>query len=90
MAVFNSVEGAGQAVADIIAAGMVPAGMEIMDQLSIEAVEDFVGCGGTHWASRRCCSSNWMGRRARSRNHIGVLEGAFTAGGCERDSSGGE
>jgi len=45
MAVFNSVEGAGQAVADIIAAGMVPAGMEIMDQLSIEAVEGFVGAG---------------------------------------------
>jgi glycolate oxidase len=45
MAVFDSVEQAGQAVADIIAAGMVPAGMEIMDRLSIEAVEGFVGAG---------------------------------------------
>jgi glycolate oxidase len=45
MAVFDSVEGAGQAVADVIAAGMVPAGMEIMDKLSIEATEDFVGAG---------------------------------------------
>ncbi len=45
MAVFDSVEAAGQAVAHIIAAGMVPAGMEIMDRLSIEATEDFVGAG---------------------------------------------
>ena len=45
MAVFSRVETAGQAVAAIIAAGMVPAGMEIMDRLSIEAVEDFVGSG---------------------------------------------
>ena len=45
MAVFDSVQAAGRAVADIIAAGMVPAGMEIMDRLAIEAVEDFLGCG---------------------------------------------
>ena len=45
MGVFDTVEGAGQAVAAIIAAGMVPAGLEIMDRLSIEAVEDFVGAG---------------------------------------------
>jgi glycolate oxidase len=45
MAVFDSVEAAGQAVADIIAAGLIPAGMEIMDRFSIEAVEDFLGCG---------------------------------------------
>ena len=45
MAVYDSVAAAGQAVAEIIAAGMVPAGMEIMDQLSVEAVEGFVGAG---------------------------------------------
>ena len=45
MAVFDSVGAAGQAVADIIAAGLVPAGMEIMDRFAIEAVEDFLGCG---------------------------------------------
>lgn len=45
MAVFDSIEAAGQAVAQVIAAGMVPAGMEIMDRLSIEAVEGFVGAG---------------------------------------------
>ena len=45
MAVFDTVEGAGQAVAGIIAAGMVPAGMEIMDRLAIEAVEEFMDAG---------------------------------------------
>ena len=45
MAAFDSVAAAGAAVADIIGAGIVPAGMEIMDRLSIEAVEEFLGCG---------------------------------------------
>ena len=45
MAVFDSVAAAGGAVAAIIGSGLVPAGMEIMDRLSIEAVEEFLGCG---------------------------------------------
>ena len=45
MAVFDSVSAAGGAVAAIIGSGLVPAGMEIMDRLSIEAVEEFLGCG---------------------------------------------
>ena len=45
MAVYGAVEAAGAAVADIIAAGIVPAGMEIMDRLAIEAVEAAVSCG---------------------------------------------
>ena len=45
MATFDSIGAAGGAVADVIGAGIVPAGMEIMDRLSIEAVEDFLGCG---------------------------------------------
>jgi glycolate oxidase len=40
LADFTSVEAAGTAVADIVGAGIVPAGMEIMDNLSINAVED--------------------------------------------------
>lgn len=39
---FTSIEGAGQAVAEIIRAGIIPAGMEIMDNLSINAVEKTV------------------------------------------------
>jgi glycolate oxidase len=40
LADFTSIEAAGSAVADIISAGIIPAGMEIMDNLSINAVED--------------------------------------------------
>ncbi|MDJ0729358.1 MAG: glycolate oxidase subunit GlcD [Crocosphaera sp.] len=42
LADFTSVESAGQAVADIISSGVIPAGMEIMDNFSINAVEDTV------------------------------------------------
>jgi glycolate oxidase len=42
LADFMDIESAGRTVADIIAAGIVPAGMEIMDNLSINAVEDVV------------------------------------------------
>jgi glycolate oxidase len=42
LADFNDIEAAGKSVADIIGAGIVPAGMEIMDNLSINAVEDVV------------------------------------------------
>jgi glycolate oxidase len=42
LADFETIEQAGQAVADIISAGIIPAGMEIMDNLSINAVEDVV------------------------------------------------
>jgi glycolate oxidase len=45
LAVFDTVEAAGQAVADIIAAGMVPGGMEIMDRLAIEAAEQYAHAG---------------------------------------------
>jgi glycolate oxidase len=42
LADFTSVEAAGASVADIISAGIIPGGMEIMDNLSINAVEDVV------------------------------------------------
>lgn len=42
LADFASVEAAGATVSDIISAGILPAGMEIMDNLSINAVEDVV------------------------------------------------
>lgn len=42
LADFTTIEAAGKTVADIIAAGIIPAGMEIMDNLSINAVEDVV------------------------------------------------
>jgi glycolate oxidase len=45
MASFDDVERAGQAVAEIIAAGIIPAGLEMMDRPATHAVEQFVGAG---------------------------------------------
>ena len=45
LAAFDSVVKAGEAVAQIIAAGCIPAGLEMMDKLAIEAVEQFVHAG---------------------------------------------
>jgi glycolate oxidase len=42
LADFTSVEAAGASVSDIISAGIIPGGMEIMDNISINAVEDVV------------------------------------------------
>jgi len=42
---FPSVESAGQCVADVIAAGIIPAGMEMMDEPAIHAAEAFVHAG---------------------------------------------
>ena len=39
LAIFNALEDAGQAVSDIIAAGLVPATLEIMDGTTVRAVE---------------------------------------------------
>ena len=39
LAAFHSVQAAGQTVSDVIAAGMLPAAMEIMDRLAIQAAE---------------------------------------------------
>ena len=45
MAAFDDVEKAGRAVADIIAAGIIPAGLEMMDKKATGAVEQFIGAG---------------------------------------------
>ncbi len=45
LAAFDDVEKAGAAVGDIIAAGIVPAGLEMMDAPAIEAAEAFVHAG---------------------------------------------
>ncbi len=45
MASFDDVGKAGKAVGDIIAAGIVPGGLEMMDKLAIRAAEDFVKAG---------------------------------------------
>jgi glycolate oxidase len=45
LAAFDNVEQAGNAVGDIISAGIIPAGLEMMDKLAIKAAEDFVHAG---------------------------------------------
>lgn len=45
LATFNSIEQAGAAVAGIISAGLIPAGLEMMDNLSIRAAEAFIHAG---------------------------------------------
>lgn len=45
LASFASVEDAGRAVAEIIAAGIIPAGLEMMDNLAIRAAEAFIQAG---------------------------------------------
>lgn len=45
LASFDRVEDAGRAVAEIIAAGIIPGGLEMMDNLAIRAAEDFIHAG---------------------------------------------
>lgn len=45
LAAFDSIEKAGQAVSKIIAAGIIPSGMEMMDQPALCAAEDYAQAG---------------------------------------------
>ena len=45
MAAFDNVHKAGNAVANVIGAGIIPAGMEMMDKITIHAVEEFLHAG---------------------------------------------
>jgi len=45
LAAFDDVKKGGEAVAAIIAAGVIPGGLEMMDKIAIQAVEDFIHAG---------------------------------------------
>ena len=45
VAYFDSMEAAGQTVSDIVASGVVPGALEIMDRLSLAAAEEATGAG---------------------------------------------
>ncbi len=45
MLAFDDVSKAGAMVAEVIAAGIIPGGMEMMDKLAVSAAEDFAQCG---------------------------------------------
>jgi glycolate oxidase len=61
LASFDDVEKAGNAVADIVAAGIIPAGLEMMDQPAAHAVEEFVHAGyDLHAKALLLCESDGM------------------------------
>ncbi len=45
LAAFDDVGRAGEAVAEVMASGIVPAGLEMMDRPALRAAEDFAHCG---------------------------------------------
>ena len=61
---FDDTGSAGTAVGNVIAARIIPAGMEMMDGLAINAVEDFANAGYPRVLPHRSLSS-WMDRRRR-------------------------
>ena len=64
LAAFDDLGSAGDAVAAVMASGVIPAGLEMMDSPAIRAAEDFAHCG--YRPTRRpSCSARWTGRKPR-------------------------
>jgi glycolate oxidase len=83
MASFDDVERAGQAVADIIAAGIIPAGLEMMDRPATHAVEQFVGAGyDLDAAAILLCESD--GGPEEVEEEIGRMKGVLERSGATR------
>ena len=55
LAAFDDIAQAGNAVSTIISAGIIPAGLEMMDRLAIRAAEDFVHAGYPECAAILLC-----------------------------------
>ena len=82
MASFSDVESAGNAVAAIIAAGIIPAGLELMDRRMTAAVEDFVHAGyDLDAAAILLCESDGTAEEVQEEiaHMSAVLEGAGAA-----------
>jgi glycolate oxidase len=56
MASFDDIRKAGEAVAGVIAAGIIPAGLEMMDKPMTAAVEDYVHAGYDLTPRPFCCA----------------------------------
>ncbi len=83
MASFDSVETAGDAVAAIIAAGIIPAGLELMDRPMTAAVEDFVHAGyDLEAAALLLCESD--GTAAEVDEEIGRMRAVLERSGATR------
>jgi glycolate oxidase len=83
MASFDRVEKAGDAVAAVIAAGIIPAGLEMMDKPATAAVEQFVHAGyDLEAAAILLCESD--GSAAEVEEEITRVEEVFTRAGATR------
>jgi len=83
MASFDDVEKAGNAVAAIIAAGIIPAGLEMMDRPATRAVEQFVGAGyDLEAAAILLCESD--GTESEVEHEVARMEAVLKAAGAVR------
>ena len=83
MASFDDVEKAGNAVAAIIAAGIIPAGLEMMDRPATHAVEQFVAAGyDLEAAAILLCESD--GAPAEVEHEIARMKQVLEAAGAVR------
>ena len=81
MAAFDDIEKAGQAVANVIAAGIIPAGFEMMDQAATRAVEGFARAGyRTDVAAVLLCETD--GTRAEVDDEIRRVQDLMDASGA--------
>ena len=83
MASFADVEQAGQAVAAVIGAGIIPAGLEMMDQAATRAVEQFAGAGyDLEAAAILLCESDGTGEEVE--DEIARMKSVLAAAGATR------
>jgi len=83
MASFDDVEKAGDAVAEVIAAGIIPAGLEMMDQRATEMVEPFVKAGyDTQAQAILLCESD--GTVEEVADEVSRMEAVFNRVGATR------
>jgi glycolate oxidase len=81
MASFDDVRNAGEAVAQVIAAGIIPAGLEMMDKPMTAAVEDYVHAGyDLDAAAILLCESD--GTPEEVEEEIGRMSAVLTAAGA--------
>jgi glycolate oxidase len=83
MASFDDVGKAGDAVAAVIAAGIIPAGLEMMDRPATRAVEQFVGAGyDLEAAAILLCEADGMPEEVEE--EIGKVKEVFARAGATR------
>jgi len=81
LAAFDDLIKAGEAVGNIISAGIIPAGLEMMDKLAIKAAEDFVHAGyPTDAAAILLCELD--GSRAEVEENIATVQNILKQSGA--------